>query len=216
MRLRLGVVFGAGRERAAIVPVEIVELAPPEPTGPWGRFAYTVGEPEQPESHLEVLRDRLLQIATDEWPSDPCVFVDASVGPGAALVKVLHDHRDWPEGLHRPHAYLQRGQARQGLLTTILQASGNKQLEFERTAGTAGNPLVKALESYHAEVSDDGRVSARGENEALVVALGLAIAYPRHFNRQPPRYRNRDGTLAFARAVAGDPYDTSGSGNPRR
>lgn len=209
-RVHIGIAFGSGKERAALVAVEHIELAPPLPTGPFGKLMHIVGEARRYDNQIEVLRDEVVGLARDLQQTDICFFVDVTTGPGAALAKILYGWPEWPEGrVHRPHGYSQRGIARQGLLTSILKAYGNSALEFESAAETS---LVKALSSYHAMVGEDGRVTAKGDAEPLVVALGLAMSYPLHSGpgSAPPRYRERTGDLSANRIVSGDVY----LGNP--
>ncbi len=204
-RIHVGIVLGDSHTRSALVATEHVEMAPALPTGPWGRMRHEVGHSERLESAVEVVRARIVDLARSEWPSDLCFFTDCTTAGGFALYKLLRVIDGWPEQLHRPHGYFGRGRDRQALLTAILQAMGADELAFDPPGGDARkSELVKALENR--DVGDDGRLAARTEDEAMLVALGLTLIAPRHSHLQPARYRNRDGSTALSRLASGDPY----------
>lgn len=201
-RLHVGV--SVSDQGLAWAAVEMIELAPPEPRGPWGRLVYVAGPYETAGDDL-ALRDRLLRLAREVWSADPCFWIDTTQG-GLGLLKTLKAHADWPEGLHKPHQYGMTGKARWRLLTRISQAQLENRLEFEQKIGRGKPDLVRALESRQAEVGDDGRLAGTAKENTALTALGLAVDWDTHGHLQPASYRRRDGTLAYSRATSGDPY----------
>lgn len=205
MRLHIGVVPGGGKARgqASFIFTEHREVAGPIGQAPG--VDHIVVHVERQAPILEVVRDRIVEIARQAEPDGPCLFVDAAGGMGAGLVKIVSDLQKagrFPASLHRPHAYTQRGQRRQGLVNAIIENYGGGKLRF--AAGLPLGPeLIKALETYESEVADDGRVSFAGDEE-MVIALGLTLAYPRHGGRA--RYLGRGGQVWLDRASSPDPY----------
>jgi hypothetical protein len=206
-RLHIGVVPGSGKSRqASIVFTEHQEVAP-DLIGGRIQIRSVVVHVERQFPVLEQVRDRVVEIAkaAQARGDRPCFFIDAGSGMGAGLVKILADMRangKFPPGLHRPHAYTQRGQARQALVNAIVASYGGGKLKF-----APGLPLqtelIRALETYETTVADDGRVSYEGDEE-MVLALGLSLAYASHGS--PMRYVRRGGTIVATRSLSPDPY----------
>jgi len=208
VRLHIGVSPGGGKShgQAAIIFTEHRETAPEEARIAQGPgMLHTVVHIERQAPILEVVRDRIVEIAGRAEADRPCIFLDAAGGLGAGLAKILADLQragKFPAALHRPHAYTQRGQRRQGLVNAIVEVYGGDRLRFAPSL-PLGPELIKALETYESEVADDGRVSFAGD-EGMVLALGLSLAYARHGAR--PRYVSRSGIVWADRAACPDPY----------
>lgn len=208
MRLHIGVVPGGGKSKGqgSIVFTEHLEVAPELIGGLLG-MRHVVVHVERQTPRLEVLRDRVVEIAeaAGKRGDSPCFFVDAGSGIGAGLSRILADMRrnkKFPQTMHQPHAYLQRGVARQGLVNAIVENYGGGKLRFAQGVPLQAE-LIRALETYESEVADDGRVSYAGDEE-MVVALGLSLAFPIHGERA--RFVQRNGVIVANRSLSTDPY----------
>ena len=208
MRLHIGVSPGGGKSKgqASLIFTEHLEVAPEVMGGNVGA-RHVVVHVERQSPVLEVVRDRIVEIAyaARERGDSPCFFIDAGSGIGVGLVRILADLRrngKFPMEVHAPHAYVQRGIARQGLVNSIVENYGGEKLRFA-TGIPLQAELIRALETYESQIADDGRVSYAGDEE-MVIALGLSLAYPRHGERA--RFAQRNGQIVANRSISTDPY----------
>ena len=158
--------------RAAIAGVEVTERRLGD-----GRLEhrFAVGALERPEGTIEAVAARLRALTAAAAEVRPCSIVDVGSPQGLALRQSLRSA--FPPGLHRPHAYPGTGN-RRDLFAAFLEAYSAGRIEF-----APGLPhrkeLDKALVFY---LAGEGKSSVKlsSEEEALVIALGLALAWPRH------------------------------------
>jgi hypothetical protein len=197
----------ARNDQSAIVMVNHREMAKYNPQDPGGELKHIVIGVERHPPRAEDVKERVKEIAEELRLVRPDFFIDATTGTGASLVQQLDVERkkrgDWPVGVHRAHAYIQRGVARQGLVEAILTAYGTGMLEFEANLANR-DQLEKALASRHSIVAADGRVSRVGSDDNLIIALGLALAYTRY--GAPAEYQTRTGQIVLSRAFTPEPY----------
>jgi hypothetical protein len=162
--------------RPAVVAVEIFEGR-----GPDGRTThrYRVGLVERITPYgIEVARDAVRDFMVGAAQYKPCVIVDTGSPAGLALHQALKTAL--PSSLHRPHSYPGVG-ARPLLFADFLKAYSEGRVEFVPNLRFRAD-LDKALVFYQG-----GGVSKHGvELEALVIALGLAMAWPRHGPKAEP------------------------------
>jgi hypothetical protein len=208
MRVHAGVAVGTARsDQSWIVLVNHREKAKYNPSEPGGELEHIViGIEPHPPRPADV-ETRLLTMARDLRLVRPCLFVDASSGSGAALASALKVERgkrgNWPADLHPVHPYVQRGAARQALLEAILTAYMTGMLAFEEGLVNRDR-LEKALASQQSVVGIDGRVSRKSDDDNLIIALGLAIAYAQH--GAPPEFECRSGLIVLERRYSPEPY----------
>lgn len=174
MRVRFGVAMAPKGGKTAIVGVEVRERR-----GPDGRLVhdFEVGALEWiSPGTIEAASSRVLELLTLAKDVRPCAIIDVGSPQGLALHQHLRNRQ--PEGLHRPHAYPGTG-SRAPLFGAFLQAYADGRVHF-----AAGLPnradLDRALVFYTGGGVSKHGVELKSEEEALVIALGLSITWPRH------------------------------------
>lgn len=175
MKLRVGAAMPLKGGRPALVACEVFEFRDPETKRLLNVFDVGAVERITPYS-VEATRDRLVQMVSAVKEHFPCVLVDVGSPQGLALHQATRT--GWPQGLHRPHAYPGVGQ-RPALFSTFLQAYSAGRVRFE--AGLENrSALDRALVFYMGGGVEKSGVELSSEDEALVVALGLALTWPKH------------------------------------
>ena len=159
--------------RAAIAGVEVTERRLAD-----GRLEhrFAVGALERPEGTIEAVAARVRALTAAAAEVRPCSVIDIGSPQGLALRQTLRGA--FSSDLHRPHAYPGTG-SRRDLFAAFLEAYSAGRIEF-----APGLPhrreLDKALVFYLAGEKGKKSVELSSEEEALVIALGLALAWPRH------------------------------------
>lgn len=159
--------------RTAVVGAEVREAKA------GGRLAheFTVGLVDRvTPSTVEAARDRVVALMTGLEDVRPCCIVDVGSPQGLALAKALRGA--YPERLHRPHAYPGTGD-RVPLFASFLQAYSSGRVKFMPGLDNRAE-LDKALVFYLGAGAKKDGVDLASEDEALVIALGLALFWPRH------------------------------------
>lgn len=203
--------------QTAVVAVEHRQVAPEEP-GKRITWEHLVRHIEQLPAQVEVAAERLIEMVNDVQEQSPTVLVDIGAGPGRALYDILREHRS--AGKYRlrseggmpvwhPIAYAEQGARRQELLTAILVPYGTDRLRFDVPDEVALGKLTRALALQKATVQDDG-VTTTSSDEALVVALGLAMRFARYTGALPAYVKRGGEVLAIGARWADDPYLQSG------
>jgi len=173
MRVRFGVAMAEKGGRAAIVGVEVLESHAKD-----GRTLprFLVGHVVRPEGTIEGTGDAVEALVSAAKDVRPCVIVDIGTPQGMALRQTLRDK--FPTTLHRPHAYPGTGE-RRDLFAAFLEAYSAGRIEF--MPGLAfRKELDKALVFYMGGKKSKTSVELTSEEEALVIALGLALTWPKH------------------------------------
>lgn len=174
MRLRFGTAMAAKGGRTAIVGAEVRERRSKE-----GRLEHTflVGHVERvTPGTVEAARDRLAGLMTSFADLRPCILVDVGSAQGLALHKGLRGA--YPEDLHRAHSYPGTGD-RRDLFAAFLQAYASGRVYFLPGLDHRAE-LDRALVNYLGGGASKSGVELSSEDEALVIALGLALFWPRH------------------------------------
>lgn len=174
MRLRFGAMMPTKGGRTALIGVEVREARDPQ-----GRYVheFIVGHVERVSpGTVEAAAGRLRELAGDFADLRPCVIVDTGNAQGEALRAALR--QDWPSELHRPHQYPGTGD-RKDLFASFLQAYSTGRVRFRPKLPHRAE-LDKALVHYLGGGVSTTGVELKSEDEALVVALGLAMFWPRH------------------------------------
>lgn len=174
MRMRFGAAMPTKGGRCAVVGVEVRESRGADQRL---RYEYVVGLVDRVEPQtIEAAVGRLRELSGLFADLRPCVFVDVGSAQGLALRQAMI--ADWPSALHRPHAFAGTGE-RVALFAAFLQAYSTGRVRFE--AGLAHRAeLDQALVFYLGGGAKKDGVELSSEDEALVVALGLALYWPRH------------------------------------
>jgi hypothetical protein len=172
MRLRFGVAMAPKGGRTAIVGAEVRETRDAR-----GRLvhAYEVGFLERVPGTLEASGDRVQELVEALAAERPCVFVDIGSAQGMALRASMRGRWDTS---HRAHAYPGSGE-RTELFAEFLQAYSTGRVRF-RPGLEHRKELDKALVNYLGGGVAKTGVDLTSEDEALVIALGLALHWPRH------------------------------------
>jgi hypothetical protein len=174
VRLRLGVAMASKGGRTALVGAEVRQRRATS-----GRLEYdfTVGLVERVHpATVEAARARVAAVMESLADVRPCCIVDVGTAQGLALRQALRGA--YKDGLHRPHAYPGHGE-RVELFAAFLQAYSTERVRFEPGLSHRAD-LDRALVFYMGGgVGKDG-VELASEDEALVVALGLAMFWPGH------------------------------------
>lgn len=176
MRLRFGAAMALKGGRPCIVGVEVLERLHQD--GAEHRFY--VGHLERVEPFtVEAVRSRLADLCgrASQAGVKACVITDVGSPQGIALrqstVPVME-----ALGLHRPHAFAGKGK-RDELFAGFLQAYTSGAIEF-----APGLPhrheLDRALVFYVGSGIRKEGVELESEDDAMVVALGLAITWAKH------------------------------------
>lgn len=175
MKIHLGAAMPLKGGRPAIAAVEVLERR----DSTTGRMlaSYNVGDVERivPYS-VEATRSRVLEMIEPVKEHKPCVFVDVGSPQGLALYKITRT--DYPRGLHKPHAFPGVGM-RPDLFSTFLQAYSGGRVSFEPGLDHR-QALDRALVFYMGGGVEKTGVELSSEDEALVVALGLSMMWPKH------------------------------------
>jgi len=145
-------------------------------------FTYEIGHIEriQPTS-VEGTAERLVALVRAVADQRPCMIIDTGSPQGLALYQTVRG-QDLDAALHRPHAYPGTGQ-RTALFSGFLQGYSAGRIRF--APGLAHRAeLDRALVFYTGSAKKSSGTQAdvelSSEDEALVVALGLAMTWPRH------------------------------------
>lgn len=178
MRLRFGAAMPRKGGRTAIIGVEVRERP-----GARGRteHTFTVGSVDRVSPPtVGAAMDRIVELTGALADRKPCVIVDAGTAQGIALSKELRA-LDWG-ALHRPHMYPGGGPDREQLFAEFLRAYSSGRIRF-RPGLPHRAELDKAL-VFHTTtgtrtLKTEG-VELSSEDEALVLALGLALTWPKH------------------------------------
>lgn len=175
MRLRFGVAMPEEGGRPAIVAAEVLLRRGADARRRWH---YNVGLVERVVSPtIQGADERVRELVLPVRDLRPCVFVDAGTPQGMALRRVLR--RDWPDReLHRPHAY-ERTRFDATLFATFLEAYADGRVRFLDGLDHR-RELDRALVLYRAGGVSKAGDELESEDEALVVALGLALSFPTH------------------------------------
>ena len=177
MRLHLGASMPIKGGRPAVVAVEIFEGRDAK-----GRTThqFRVGLVERITPYgIEVARDAVTDFMTAAQQHRPCVIVDTGSPAGLALHQALKT--SLPAAVHRPHSYPGVG-SRPLLFADFLKAYSEGRVEFAPGLRFRAD-LDKALVFYQGGGVSKHGVELESEDEALVIALGLAMAWPRHGGR---------------------------------
>lgn len=125
---------------------------------------------------VEAAAKRLSELMSRAAEVRPCTIVDVGTPQGLALHQSLKGK--WSRDLHRAHAYQGTG-IRGPLFSSFLQAYSEGRVIF-----AGGLPhrrdLDKALVFYAGGGVKKHGLELTSEEEALVIALGLALTWPRH------------------------------------
>jgi hypothetical protein len=174
MRLHIGAAMPVKGGRPVIAGVEVFEGR-----GEGGRLrhVYRVGLIERVTPYgIEAARDAVLAFMVSAIQHRPCVVVDTGHPAGLALHQALKTVM--PPILHRPHSYPGAG-VRPLLFAEFLKAYSEGRVEFE--PGLRYRPdLDKALVFYQGGGVQRHGVELESEDEAMVIALGLAMTWPMH------------------------------------
>lgn len=177
MRLRFGAAMALKGGRPCIVGVEVRERRDQHDIA---SYRFYVGRVERVEPFtVEAVRARLQDLCqrASEHGEKPCVMVDVGSPQGIALrqssVPVME-----ALDLHRPHAYQGKGK-RDDLFAAFLQAYTSGAIEFAPGLDHR-HELDRALVFYVGSGVKTEGVELDSEDEAMVVALGLAITWAKH------------------------------------
>jgi hypothetical protein len=141
-------------------------------------FGYEVGHIERvAPTSVENTADRVGKLISAVADQRPCSIIDVGSPQGMALYQTVRSLYV-PTGLHRPHAYPGTGQRTQ-LFAGFLQAYSEGRLRFAPRLGFRPD-MDRALVFYMGGGTKSDGVELSSEDEALVIALGLAMAWPRH------------------------------------
>lgn len=109
---------------------------------------------------------------------EPCVFVDAGTPQGFALRRSLR--AEWPEKLHRPHAY-ERTKFDMTMFGQFLEAYADGRVTFKPSIDAlTRKELDRALILYRAGGKSESGDELASEDEALVHAVCLATMFATH------------------------------------
>lgn len=174
MRLHIGASMPIKGGRPAVTAVEIFEGRDPK-----GRTThlFRVGLVERITPYgIEVARDAVTDFMNGAKEFRPCVIVDTGSPAGLALHQALKT--SLPRELHRPHSYPGVG-ARPLLFADFLKAYSEGRVEFAPNLRFRPD-LDKALVFYQGGGVSKHGVDLESEDEAMVISLGLAMAWPKH------------------------------------
>ncbi len=175
-RLRVGAAMPLKGGRPALVAVEVA-VGPRDPKGR-PTFAFTVGHIERVSpTSVELTSERLRRLIEAVGDVRPCMMIDAGSPQGLALYQNVKAAPLDPT-LHKPHAYPGTGM-RTGLFASFLQSYSAGLIRF-RPGLPHRAELDRSLVFYMGGGTKTDGVELSSEDEALVVALGLAITWPRH------------------------------------
>jgi hypothetical protein len=174
VRLRFGVAMPLKGGRPAMIGVEVLEAR-----GSDGKLQHTfrVGRVERFSKHaVEAARARVAAVMDQLAEHRPCAIIDVGSPQGLALHQSLRGSYD--KRLHRSHAY--RGTGTRGpLFSAFLQAYSAGRVAFAPGLDFRSD-LDRALVFYGGQGAKKDGVDLSSEDEALVIALGLAMTWPMH------------------------------------
>lgn len=125
---------------------------------------------------VDAARDRVAHFVDVMADQRPCVIIDVGSPQGLALHQACRGM--WSRDLHRAHAFPGTG-PRGPLFSAFLQAYSTGRVTFAPGLDFRAD-LDRALVFFGGSgVKSDG-VDLSSEDEALVIALGLAMSWPRH------------------------------------
>lgn len=174
MRLRFGAAMSAKGGRTALVGAEVREGRDRQ-----GRLyhEFLVGHVERvAPGTVEAAAARVAELMSDFADLRPCALVDVGTAQGLALHRALRGA--YPDALHRAHAYAGTGD-RRDLFAAFLQAYSTGRVRFLQGLAHRAE-LDRALVNYLGGGTAKTGVELASEDEALVIALGLALFWPRH------------------------------------
>lgn len=173
MRVRFGLAMAPKGGRAALIGVEVRERP-----GPRSRpvHEFYVGSLERLTGTVEAAAERLTELMKAAAEVRPCAIIDIGSPQGQALHRSLRGK--FPDGLHQAHAYPGTGQ-RTALFAAFLEAYGDGRVTFAPDLPHR-KELDKALVFYMGGGVTKHGLELTSEEEALVIALGLAIFWPKH------------------------------------
>ena len=161
--------------RTAIVAAEVFER---RGTGGVLEHSFLVGHVDRvAPGTVEAARDRAAGAMTAVLKEKPCCIVDVSTPQGTALWRSLRGA--WPKSAHGPHPYGGPGYTRAVLFASFLQAYASGKVRFRDGLAYRAD-LDRALVFYMGQGVKKEGVELSSEDEAMVVALGLALYWPRH------------------------------------
>jgi hypothetical protein len=161
--------------RPAIIGVEVLRSRDPYTKKVLNHFDVGVIERVTPHS-VEATKERLLRMVDSVKECFPCVFIDIGSPQGLALHQSTRTGYD--KKLHRPHAYPGIG-IRGPLFSQFLEAYAAERVSFQPDLpGRAA--LDRALVFFMGGGVAKSGVELSSEDEALVIALGLAMTWPGH------------------------------------
>lgn len=180
MRVRFGLGMAPKGGRATLIGVEVRERP---------RFgSYAEGSPRRTEAvfhvgtierlpgTVEAAAERLTALMTAAKDVRPCAIVDIGTPQGQALHRMLRGK--FPRELHQAHAYPGSG-PRAALFAAFLEAYSSGRITFAPDLPHRKD-LDKALVFYMGGGVAKHGVELSSEEEAMVIALGLALAWPKH------------------------------------
>lgn len=157
--------------RTAIVAVEVKER-------PDRSHEFVVGHLQRVHPPtIEAAAGAIASLASAAMTEKPCVIVDVSTAQGIALRMALRDLL--PDGIHKAHAYRGADAARAELFASFLRAYSTERVKLLPDL-RGRKELINALVFYTGGAKVKDQVELPSEDEALVVALGLGMAWPRH------------------------------------
>lgn len=172
MRLRVGVAMPERGGRSALVGVEVLEARQAD-----GRLAhkFRVGLAERvAPGTIDAAMARLVSVAVPLSALGACVMVDVTTPQGQALRASVRD--SLPPSGHRPHA---NPGPRRDLFASFLAAYSQHRVEFV-SGLQAGPDLARALVLFGGTGRRKDGDELKSEDEALVVALCVAMSWPQH------------------------------------
>jgi hypothetical protein len=161
--------------RPSIVVAEVRERRDPETAKMLHHFNVGAVERVTPYS-VEATAEEVLRIVRVTKEHMPCVLIDVGSPQGLALYQKMRT--GYPRELHRPHAYPGTGM-RADLFSTFLQGYSAGRVSFEPGLDHRA-ALDRALVFYMGGGVEKTGVELSSEDESLVVALGLAMTWPKH------------------------------------
>jgi hypothetical protein len=177
-RLRVGAMMPLKGGRPSLVAVEVRE----GPRDSHGRttFLYEVGHIERiTPASVEGTAERLGALVGAVADVSPCMMIDTGSPQGLALYQAVRAQHRSP-GVHRPHSYPGTGQ-RTALFSGFLQSYAAGHIRFAPSLAFRADldrSLVFYMGTKKGGTASDVELSS--EDEGLVVALGLAMTWPRH------------------------------------
>lgn len=192
MKIRIGAAMPLKGGRPALVACEVFESRDPETKRLINVFDVGAVERITPYS-VEATQEKLMSMVSGIRELEPCVLVDVGSPQGLALHQATRT--GWPRGLHRPHAYPGVGQ-RPALFSTFLLAYSAGRVRFEPNLDNR-QALDRALVFYMGGGVEKTGVELSSEDEALVIALGLALTWPKHGPAARPLPADFEGAVSL-------------------